>query len=85
MPERKIESGEDDAKIVQVEVSKVASLVDAYPNYFGDVALFIRNLRHVCEGKQAIEFSMAPQKLVAPKPHEKPDLSALRRRYTKWD
>jgi hypothetical protein len=83
--ERKIESGEDDAKIVQVEVSKVASLVDAYPNYFGDVALFIRNLRHVCEGKQAIEFSMAPQKLVAPKPHEKPDLSALRRRYTKWD
>jgi hypothetical protein len=83
--ERRIEVGEDDAKVVQVEVSKVASLIDAYPNYFGDVALFIRNLRHVCDGKQAIEFSMAPQKLVAPKPHEKPDLGALKRRYTKWN
>jgi hypothetical protein len=83
--ERRIESGEDDAKIVQVEVGKVASLVEAYPNYFGDVALFIRNLQHVCDGKQAIEFSMAPQKLVAPKPYEKPDLGALRRRYRHWD
>jgi hypothetical protein len=82
--ERRIEIGEDDAKVVQVEVSKVASLVEAYPNYFGDVALFVRNLRHVCEGKEAIEFSMAPRKLVAPKPYEKPDLGALRRRYTKW-
>jgi hypothetical protein len=82
--ERKIEIGDDDAKVVQVEVGKVASLVEAYPNYFGDVALFIRNLRHVCDGKDAIEFSMAPQKLVAPKPYEKPDLGALRRRYTKW-
>jgi hypothetical protein len=81
--ERKIEIGEDDAKVVQVEVGKVASLVEAYPNYFGDVALFIRNLRHVCDGKDAIEFSMAPQKLVAPKPYEKPDLGALRRRYTR--
>jgi hypothetical protein len=82
--ERKIEAGEDDAKVVQVEVGKVASLVDAYPNYFGEIALFVRNLRHVCDGQEAIEFSMAPQKLVAPKPYEKPDLGALRRRYTKW-
>ena len=83
--ERKIEMGEDDAKVVQVEVGKVASLVEAYPNYFGDVALFINNLRHVCTGKEAIEFSMAPQRLVAPKPYEKPDLSALKRRYRKWE
>jgi Region found in RelA / SpoT proteins len=82
--EQKIETGEDDAKVVQVEVGKVASLVEAYPNYFGDVALFIRNLRHVCDGKEAIEFSMAPQKLVAPKPYEKPDLGAIRRIYTQW-
>jgi hypothetical protein len=83
--ERKIELGEDDAKVVQVEVNKVANLVEAYPNYFGEVALFIRNLRHVCDGKDAIEFSMAPQHLVAPKPYEKPDFGALRRRYTKWN
>lgn len=82
--ERKVESGDDDAKVVQVEVGKVENLVEAYPNYFGDVALFFNNLRHICDGKQALEFSMAPQKLVAPKPYEKPDLGALRRRYTKW-
>lgn len=61
--EQKIELGDDDAKVVLVEVGKIASLVEAYPNYFGDVALFIRNLRHVCDGKEAIEFSMAPQQL----------------------
>jgi hypothetical protein len=83
--ERRIEVGDDDAKVVQVEVGKVASLIEAYPNYFGDVALFIRNLRHVCDGKEAIEFSMAPRKLVAPRPYEKPDLGALKRRYTKWN
>jgi hypothetical protein len=83
--ERKIEMGEDDAKVVQVEVGKVASLVEAYPNYFGDVALFINNLRHVCTGREAIEFSMAPQRIVAPKPYENPDLSVLKRRYRKWD
>ena len=71
--------------MVQVEVGKVANLVEAYPNYFGEIALFIRNLQHVCDGKDAIEFSMAPPKLVAPKPYEKPDFGALRRRYTKWN
>jgi len=83
--ERRIELGHDDAKVVQVEVSKVTNLIEAYPNYFGDVALFIRNLQHICNGKAAIEFSMAPPKLVAPKPYEKPDLGAIRRRYHKWN
>lgn len=82
--EQRIELGEDDAKVVLVEVGKIASLVEAYPNYFGDVALFIRNLKHVCDGKEAIEFSMAPQQLVAQRPRENPDFSAIRRRYTKW-
>ncbi|MGA3303788.1 MAG: RelA/SpoT domain-containing protein [Methylovirgula sp.] len=70
--------------VVVVEVDKIEKLVDTYPNYFGDVSLFVRNLRHICDGRQAIEYSMAPQQIVAPKPHEMPDPSLLRRRYTKW-
>jgi ppGpp synthetase/RelA/SpoT-type nucleotidyltranferase len=82
--EQLIERGEDDSKVVLVEVSKVDSLVEAYPNYFGDVSLFIENLKSICDGKQAIEYSMAPQKVVAPRPDEKPDFTWLRRRYTRW-
>jgi Region found in RelA / SpoT proteins len=82
--EQRIEIGEDDANVVLVEVEKVMNLIEAYPNYYGDVALFIRNLRHICDGEQVIEFSMAPQKIVAPKPHEKPDFAAIKRRYRHW-
>jgi hypothetical protein len=78
-----IETGDDDSKVVLVEVDKVDKLVEAYPNYFGDVSLFIRNLKSICEGKNAIEYSMAPQKLVAPKPYEKPDYSWLIRQFNK--
>ncbi len=80
-----IESGNDDAKVVLVEVDKVDKLIQTYPNYFGDVSLFVSNLRTVCEGKSAIEYSMAPQRIVAPKPHEKPNLDLLYRRYTRWE
>lgn len=82
--ERQIEAGQDGSKVVLVEVDKVDRLVEAYPNYFGDVSLLIRNLKHICDGQQAIEYSMAPQQVVKPKPHEKPDVSLLYRRYTRW-
>lgn len=82
--EQEIEAGQTCSKAVLVEVDKVDRLVEAYPNYFGDVSLLIRNLKHICDGQQAIEYSMAPQKVVAPKPHEKPDPSILHRRYRQW-
>jgi hypothetical protein len=81
-----IEKGGDAAaKVVQVEVDRIGRLIDTYPNYFGDVSLFVSNLRQICRGKDAIEYSMAPQQLVAPRPHEMPDPSLLRRRYTRWN
>lgn len=82
--EQQIELGADLSKVVLVEVDKVEKLVEAYPNYFGDVSLFITNLRRVCGGADAVEYTMAPQKVVAPKPVEKPDWSWLRRKYTRW-
>ncbi len=82
--EQLIECGQDDANVVLVEVDKVGKLVDTYPNYFGDVSLFVTNLRKLCDGQDAIEYHMAPQKVVAPKPQEKPNLDALARRYTRW-
>ncbi|AZO43532.1 hypothetical protein EJ076_21770 [Mesorhizobium sp. M7D.F.Ca.US.005.01.1.1] len=79
--EQQIELGDNDAKAVLVEVDKVDKLVEMYPNYFGDVSLFVRNLKSICTGKAAIEYSLAPQQVVAPKPYEKPDYGWLKRRF----
>lgn len=65
--------------------ASVDGLVETYPNYFGDVSLFVQNLKQICLGKDAIEYHMAPQKLAKPKPEEKPDPTLLFRRYTRWN
>lgn len=63
------------SKVVLVEVDKLENLIEAYPNYFGDVTLFVRNLKAICQGDAAVEFTMKPQEVV-PKPKaEVPDLS----------
>jgi hypothetical protein len=72
------------ARVVVVEVDRIEKLVDIYPNYFGDVSLFVQNIRKICSGGKAIEYSMAPQQIVKPRPHELPDPQLLRRRYTRW-
>ncbi|MER9298381.1 RelA/SpoT domain-containing protein [Mesorhizobium sp. M0621] len=64
--EKKIELRGIEAKAVLVEVDKAEKLVEMYPNYFGDVSLFVSNLKSICTGKAAIEYSLAPQKVVAP-------------------
>lgn len=60
---------------VLVEVDKVKNLKDAYPNYFGDVHLFRRQLRRIAKAKDTDEFRLVPQEIVPPKPREAPDLS----------
>nr|WP_255626403.1 RelA/SpoT domain-containing protein [Phyllobacterium sp. KW56] len=81
--EQRVETGNDNINAVLVEVSKIDRLVEAYPNYFGDVTLFTKNLRAICDGKQAIEYTMARQQIVAPKPKVTPDLSWFKRRH-RW-
>lgn len=48
--ELKIELRSNGAKAVLVEVDKVDKLGEMYPNYFGDVSLFVRNLKSICTG-----------------------------------
>ena len=83
--ERKAEIDNDGVKAVLVEVDKVEKLVETYPNYFGDVSLFVSNLRKICEGRRAVEYTMAPQQVVAPKPREMPSMDLLHRRYSVWE
>jgi ppGpp synthetase/RelA/SpoT-type nucleotidyltranferase len=82
--EQAIEAGESAETVVLVEVDKIDRLVDTYPNYFGDVSLFIRNLQLACNGRPGIEYTVAPQEIVRPREVENPDFSLLHRRYTRW-
>ncbi|RWC72009.1 hypothetical protein EN808_16360 [Mesorhizobium sp. M8A.F.Ca.ET.165.01.1.1] len=51
--EKKIEIKGSDAKSALVEVDTVEKLVEMYPNYFGNVSLFVSNLKSICTGKAA--------------------------------
>lgn len=64
---------------VLVEAFALASLKEAYPNYFGDVQLFKRNLQHIVDGKPAKEYT-APPRIVEPPSHFiDADISWMRR------
>lgn len=82
--EQRIESGESDSKVVLVEVDRVEALIEAYPNYFGDVSLFVKNLRNICGGSDPIEYTMAPKQMLSPKGYVKPDASWIRRKRKRW-
>ncbi|MBB3408524.1 hypothetical protein FHT87_002427 [Rhizobium sp. BK316] len=84
MYERQIEDGVSASKAVVVEVDKVENLVRTYPNYFGDVSLFLNNLLRITKGQDAREYSLSPQQVVRPRPQEMPDPRLLVRRYTRW-
>lgn len=56
---------------VLVEVDKVENLREAYPNYFGDVALFTQSLRKIA-GLAPLSYSLPPQELAPRRPKEKP-------------
>lgn len=84
-----IEANDDPYDAVLIDVGHIASLIDSYPGYFGDVGLFAQNLRFLCEGKDAVEFTLAPQAILKAPPREDPDMSwfqyASRRRWDERD
>jgi len=83
--ERQIEDGLTRSKVVTVEVSRVENLVRTYPNYFGDVGVFLNNLRRIVQGQDALEFTLIQQARVkVPKPQPPGDVRNLNRRYTRW-
>ena len=64
---------------VLVEADKIDALKQAYPNYFGDVQVFKSNLHRITQGKQAVEYTLPPQKTMPPPPKEVPDTAWFRR------
>lgn len=73
------ESGIESQNIVLVEVDKVENLKRAYPNYFGDVALFLHHLQNVIVGRRIVEYSVPPRQPPPNPAGERGDLSWLRR------
>ncbi|MGO4569355.1 RelA/SpoT domain-containing protein [Rhizobium sp. 2YAF20] len=83
--ERQIEEGLTRSKVVTVEVSRVNNLVRTYPNYFGDVGVFVNNLRRIVRGQEALEFTLIQQERVkVPRLQPQGDVRNLNRRYTRW-
>ena len=62
-----------------VEADKVDGLKKAYPNYFGDVQLFKRQLSNVVSGKDVREYVIKPHRVEPLEPRGLPDLSWFRR------
>ena len=71
-------SGENTQNIVLVEVDKVENLKAAYPNYFGDVELFLGHLRGIMLGKEVAQYFIPPRQPAPRSPGERGDLSWLR-------
>jgi hypothetical protein len=60
---------------VLIEADKLEDLRDAYPNYFGDVRVFTRNLQLVTTGKEAVEYTAPPKPIAPSRPVEAADMS----------
>lgn len=72
-------AGSNRFNTVLVEANKIDTLQEAYPNYFGDVQLFARNLKRIVIGERAKEYTMPPREAAPRPPREAPDLSWFRR------
>lgn len=73
-----------DVNVVLVEADAIDQLMEGFPNYFGDVRLFVKHLADICE-RAAPEYYMAPQETAPRKPKEVPDLSWwFQRRRRRW-
>jgi Region found in RelA / SpoT proteins len=78
-------TGMDRKNIVLVEVDKIENLKEAYPNYFGDVQLFRKQLKDITKGKSAQEYTLPPRQTTPPPHKENPNLAWLRRRkHIRW-
>ena len=78
------ESGLSENSAVLVDAKEAASIVSAFPNYFGDVSLFLGKLKSVCGKARDIEYQLPKQETVAPKAYEVPDLSWFKQRHRRW-
>lgn len=70
--------GGNSQTVVLVEVDKIENLKTAYPNYFGDVQEFRRQLEQITRDGTATEYSVAPRQRAKIRPAPYGDLSWLR-------
>lgn len=77
------ESGAAHNSAVLVDAKEAKSILDAFPNYFGDVSLFTKQLKEICK-IDGTDYVLPSQPLAAKKPHENPDLSWFKQRHRKW-
>lgn len=63
-------AGDQKDVVALVEVDKINNLKAAYPNYFGDVDLFRRQLRQIVRGGTAVEYTRPPKQPVPKAPSE---------------
>lgn len=59
--EEELRADDENDAVVLVEVEKIDNLKRAYPNYFGDVDLFQRQLNQIVGGGAAAEYTRAPK------------------------
>ncbi|WP_162695534.1 RelA/SpoT domain-containing protein [Agrobacterium tumefaciens] len=78
------EAGLAENSVVLVDAKEAASIVSAFPNYFGDVSLFLGRLKAICGKAQDAEYQLPKQEAVAPKAREVPDLSWFKQRHRRW-
>jgi len=72
-------TGDENDVVVLVEVDKIKDLKKAYPNYFGDVDYFQRQLKQIVLGGAAVEYARPPKQHARKAPREASvDLSWLR-------
>ena len=79
--EMQISKARDGRKVVLIQIGQMEKLADAYPNYFGDVTFFVRNLRAICEGRGALEYTLAEQEPVKRMLEEPADIRWFRQRF----
>jgi hypothetical protein len=78
-------SGKNTKNVVLVDAMKVDLLREAFPNYFGDVQLFKRNLQLIAAGKNIEEYTVPPLRSPPPFDRSSIDLSWMRRTgKSKW-
>jgi hypothetical protein len=70
---------------VLVDAKEAASIVSAFPNYFGDVSLFLGRLKAICGKAGSAEYVLPKQETAPSRPQEVPDLSWFKQRHRRWN
>ncbi|ANM16905.1 RelA/SpoT domain-containing protein [Rhizobium sp. N541] len=78
------EAGLTENSAVLVDAKEAASIVSAFPNYFGDVSLFLGRLKTICGKAGDAEYELPKQETAPSRPHEVPDLSWFKQRHRRW-